>query len=104
MERRSIADVILALEPEMRELVHLREEVVKLRFKTAPPTPGLAEMLIDTPITLRQLDDGKWDATILVGEQRTGISGCATDVEVFTRAVSHLADLLAKAWAEEEFD
>lgn len=102
MERRTVADVILAVEPEMRELIRLREEVVKLRIQTSPPTPTIAEFMADTPITVRRDDDGKWSSTIDLGSAgRTGTSGQQTDVLAFHAAIGHLTHLLSEAWMRE---
>lgn len=106
-EPLTIADLILAVAPEMRELVRLREEVVRLRIEKHPPTPTLAALIEDLPITVKRTSDGQWYSTIKTGPT-TGNSGSgphATDVEAFRSAVKHACHLLGEAWAREsEFD
>jgi hypothetical protein len=109
MNRSTIAELIVALEPEMRELIALREEVRELRFRANPPTPSVRELIAGTPITLKQECDGRWWASITLvdpstgqGALGTGVSGCRTDVEAFKAAVSHLAGLLAREWDRTE--
>jgi hypothetical protein len=102
MGRQGIAELILALQPEMRELLHLREEVVRLRNKVNPPTPTLAALMEGGPITVRRDDDGRWSATIDTGSGSTGVSGCETDVVAFKQAVSHVAHLLGTEWSRED--
>jgi hypothetical protein len=102
--RPGLPELILAIQPEMRELLLLREEVVALRFKRAPPTPTLAALMEGTPITVKQDDNGKWSTTIDLGPDcaRTGGSGYDTDVDAFKRGIAHLADLLAREWSRED--
>jgi hypothetical protein len=102
MGRQGIAELILALQPEMRELIHLREEVVRLRSKVNPPTPTLAELIEGGPITVRRDEDGRWSATVDTGSGATGVSGCETDVDAYQKAVSHVARLLGSEWSRED--
>jgi hypothetical protein len=104
MPRPGIPELVLALQYEMRELLDLREEVVRLRIKTATPTPTLAELMAGLPITVKQYPSGKWSADIDVGPgcARTGTSDHDTDVEAFRAAVKHLANLLAIEWSRED--
>ena len=101
MPRQGLPELILALQPEMRELLELREEVTRLRFKTSPPTPTLAELMDETPIAVKQDADGRWSSTIDLGPGcgRTGGSGYETDVVAFKHGIQHLANLLAEAWS-----
>lgn len=107
--RRGLADVILALEPEMRELVSLRREVVELRTKTTPPTPDVHALIKKTAIAVFQGQDGRWEARINLLNPETGApvigtggSGFETDVDAFVFAVNRLAGLLAKAWNRDD--
>jgi hypothetical protein len=109
MNRPTIAELIVAIEPEMRELIRLREEIRGMRFRASPPTPSVHELIAATPLTIKQESDGLWWARIALvnptdgtGALGTGVGGCATDVEAFKLAVSHLATLLAREWERDE--
>ena len=100
----TIAEMLLAIEPEMRELTRLRADVIELRIRTAPPTPTLAELLEGGPIEVRCDDDGTWSSSIALGAGAgyTGVSGCPTDVRAYQLSVQHLATLLGEAWMEAD--
>ncbi len=105
-ERRTVADVILAVAPEMAELVRLREQVIVLRKEKHPPTPNLETLISGLPITVKQADDGTWFSTINTGPQ-TGHSGSGphtTDLDAFRAGVEHACHLIGEAWAREAED
>jgi hypothetical protein len=109
MNRPTIAELIVAIEPEMRELIRLREEIRGMRFRSNPPTPSVHKLIAATPLTIKQESDGLWWARIALvnptdgkGALGTGVGPCSTDVEAFKLAVSHLASLLAREWEGED--
>lgn len=109
--RYGLADVLLAIEPELRELIQLRREVVELRMRVHPPTPDIHALIRKTAIAIFQAQDGRWEARINLVNPITGApfigtggSGFDTDVDAFVFAVNRLASALAETWDRDDDD
>lgn len=97
----SIADLVIAMAPEMQELKNLRVEVLKLRTENV--TRGLTgyskELSIadlvnsnDSPLQIR-IAEGKWHFNLaLSDEMHTGGSGYESDVLCLQAAIRHAGD------------
>ena len=92
--REGLAEVIIALEPYMRELVQLREENRRLRFAKFGPVPELAELFARAGWELKQDAAGKWSYSIPMNRCTTGGAWMDTPQEAAVAALRRTKEMV----------
>jgi hypothetical protein len=99
-----IPEFVQMMEPLMRELLYLREEVQRLRLTTYTRS-SISDLFNGdgTPLKLRQDDDGKWSFSLnLSDEMQTGGSGFESEEAALRHSVQHAADLYRQLETDTE--